>query len=156
MFAATFAFAIAFGSFVEYWGHRLMHRGWFLHDVHMEHHSSGEAKGVVPEFLHYVLGTSVFLPWGFLISPTVGWAFVAGSLAYALFSAYGHQAQHDAPARVFWMRRMPVHWVHHRHGMTHANFGLAVDWWDRVFGTYRPVAWDRSEVERETGPVRWL
>ena len=99
--------AIVFGSLVEYWGHRLMHAGILLPRCHRMHHEAGEGKGVIPEFLHYVLYTWVLMPWGFLISPRAGWGFLVGALVYGFFSAYGHQLQHDSPAACFWM---PRHW----------------------------------------------
>lgn len=143
------------GSLVEYWGHRLMHRGVILARAHANHHATNEAKGVVPEFLHYLLGTFFLLPLGFLLSLPAGWGWLVGSVFYAFFSAFGHQLQHDNPTACFWMRRMPVHFVHHRHGLSDANFGLAVDWWDRVFGTYRRLEWRTDELERDAGRPIW-
>ena len=35
---------------------------------------------------------------------------------------------------------MPTHYVHHAFNMWHYNFGMTFDIWDRVFGTYKPVA----------------
>ena len=158
--AAAWTVAFLVGSLVEYWGHRLMHAGILLPRGHLEHHASGEGKGVLPEFLHYLLYTWVFLPWGFLVSAPAGWGFLAGILSYCFFSAYGHQLQHDSPAACFWMRRMPVHYVHHLHNQDNVNLGLALDWWDRVFGTYRPVEFDRNAmIARSRGgllDVRWF
>ena len=59
------------------------------------------------------------------------------------FAAYAHQAQHEWPELVFWMHP-PVHTVHHKFGMWKKNFGIGVDVWDKVFGTFydrpdRPV-----------------
>ncbi len=147
-----------FGSLLEYWGHRAMHSGWILARVHAEHHASGQAKGVLPEFVQYLLGTSPLLLWGFLISTAAGVSFLAGAACFALFSAYGHQLQHDNPQACFWMRRMPVHAVHHRDRMRDANFGLSVSWWDHVFGTYRVVPWAISAQRpawRELLNIRW-
>jgi len=48
--------------------------------------------------------------------------------------------------------KMPVHYVHHKYGMWHHNFGLAVDWWDHVFGTYKPVEW-LTEEEVNSGVI---
>lgn len=43
--------------------------------------------------------------------------------------------------------------------MWHHNFGLAVDWWDRVFGTYKSVEWltDKELQQPERGylQLRW-
>jgi sterol desaturase/sphingolipid hydroxylase (fatty acid hydroxylase superfamily) len=46
--------------------------------------------------------------------------------------------QHEKPELVFWLPR-PVHHLHHSQKMWHHNFGILVDFWDRVFGTYKPV-----------------
>ena len=35
----------------------------------------------------------------------------------------------------------PVHYLHHKEKMWHTNFGISIDLWDRVFGTYRKVDW---------------
>jgi len=76
----------------------------------------------------------------FLISIPVGSSFFAGSLVYAAFSAYAHQLQHENPTKCVWMK-MPVHYVHHKYNQWEHNFGLAVDWWDKLFGTYQEVDW---------------
>jgi sterol desaturase/sphingolipid hydroxylase (fatty acid hydroxylase superfamily) len=51
--------------------------------------------------------------------------------------------QHDNPELIFWLPR-PVHYLHHSHKMWHHNFGITVDFWDRIFGTYKPVEWSPS------------
>jgi sterol desaturase/sphingolipid hydroxylase (fatty acid hydroxylase superfamily) len=40
----------------------------------------------------------------------------------------------------------PVHFIHHKNHMWHTNFGIGVDIWDRVFGTYRLVEWKREKT----------
>ena len=57
-------------------------------------------------------------------------------------ASYAHQIQHANADLVFWMKR-PVHRLHHNHDMKDANFGVLVDWWDRLFGSYRPIEWPR-------------
>jgi len=88
----------------------------------------------------------------------IGLAWLAGSLTYAIFSAYAHQLQHENPTKCFWMS-MPVHYVHHKYNMWHHNFGLALDWWDRVFGTYKPVKWlterELSQSDRGYFQLKW-
>ena len=158
-FFAVFAAGLAFGSLVEYVAHRLMHRGVLLARAHRKHHRSGQAKGVLWEFLHYAAGTAVLMPWGFAFGAAAGWGWLTAGCAYALFSAFGHQLQHDDPGACFWMRRAPVHHLHHRLGQAERNFGLALDWWDRVFGTFDPSGWDGAppvfSARRLLG-VRWL
>lgn len=162
------AVSFVFGTFAEYWIHRLMHMGmvqpraearaagapWalkllrpamFLAYGHGEHHREGTGQGVLREGRDYALGAIV----GLAVAAPVdiawisgGWmslGFVIGGLAHAVFAAWCHQAQHEDPRLLFWMPRSPVHYVHHRLAQGRHNFGISVDWWDRVFGTYRPV-----------------
>ncbi|USR89798.1 sterol desaturase family protein [Phormidium yuhuli AB48] len=139
--------AFIFSSFVEYWVHRLMHHSPRFGERHRDHHRRNEGQGVLWEFRDYVKGAAIAMVLPFAISLEVGLGWLMGALAYALFSAYAHQLQHENPSKCFWMP-MPVHYVHHKYQMWHHNFGLAVDWWDYVFGTYKKVDW-LSEEERQ-------
>ena len=140
-----------FGTLLEYWVHRAMHWGWILSKRHREHHRDGWGQGVLPELKTYVLpGAPLLLP-PYLIDVPTGLAWTAGAVGFAAFASYAHQLQHDSPSACRWMH-MPVHYVHHRDQMWHHNFGLAVDWWDHVFGTYRTEPCD--ELADETaGPL---
>ena len=75
--------------------------------------------------------------------------FGLGCFLYAAAAAYAHQVQHEKPELCFWMP-LPVHHLHHHGKMWHHNFGILVDWWDRVFGTYKKVEWPR---ERKFHPL---
>ena len=75
-----------------------------------------------------------------LISWEIGLSWLFGCLVYAAFASYAHQLQHDNPKACFWMK-MPVHYVHHEYNQWHQNFGIGVDWWDYVFGTYQQADW---------------
>ena len=150
------------GSLVEYWVHILMHRRIILSRTHFNHHREPEGENVLKQFVYYVgggigpsLGVAFACYWFGQWPAGVG--FVAGAIAWAGWVAYDHTLQHERPERVFWMKR-PVHHLHHEHGMAHHNFGLSVDWWDRVFGTYKPMPFDRGRVRfsiRELLRVRW-
>jgi sterol desaturase/sphingolipid hydroxylase (fatty acid hydroxylase superfamily) len=156
MFALLIA-AVAgfvFASLVEYVVHRLMHAGVINGQRHAEHHRDGWGQGFWPEFGDYLLPASPLLapPWFFGWAIGAGWTL--GALVFSAFSAYAHQLQHDSPVACRWMR-MPVHYVHHRDQMWHHNFGMALDWWDRVFGTYRAVPFgaELSAADRARGPL---
>jgi len=132
------------GTLGEYWIHRLMHRGVVLARIHGEHHAEGTGQGVLREVRDYALGT---LGAPVVVAPidvffVTGGSFsigcLIGGLAHAIFAAWSHQAQHEDPRLLVWMRRTPVHYVHHRRAQAKWNFGISVDWWDRVFGTYKP------------------
>jgi sterol desaturase/sphingolipid hydroxylase (fatty acid hydroxylase superfamily) len=156
--AACFIGAFIFASFVEYWMHRLMHVSKKIGQRHLDHHRRGDGQGVIPEFKDYVKGSAIAMGAAFLFSIQAGVGWLLGALVYAAFSAYAHQLQHENPRKCFWMK-MPVHYVHHKYGMWHHNFGLAVDWWDHVFHTYKPVDWlTEEELQRpEQGyfQLRW-
>ncbi len=142
LLTACFIAAFIFASFVEYWLHRLMHIDpRFGRDIvpHYKHHRDNTANGVLLEFKDY----SMIVPLSclaFFISVPIGMSAVAGSIVYAAFSAYAHQLQHECPIKCVWLK-MPVHYVHHKYNQWDCNFGLAVDWWDKVFGTYQAMEW---------------
>lgn len=156
--AVCFVAAFVVASLVEYWLHRLMHASPRVGQRHRDHHRRNEGQGVIWEFRDYVVGglVAMVIPFFFSLEAGLGWT--AGAVFYSLFSAYAHQLQHDNPRKCFWMK-MPVHYVHHKYGMWHHNFGLAVDWWDHVFGTYKPVTWpaedDLQMPERSRWAIRW-
>jgi sterol desaturase/sphingolipid hydroxylase (fatty acid hydroxylase superfamily) len=132
--------AFTFSSLAEYWLHRLMHFDPQTFAFHLEHHQENTGQGFLQELRNYVLGTSLLIMAPFLYSWEIGLSWLLGAVSYAAFSAYAHQLQHDNPQACFWMP-MPVHYVHHHYKQWHHNFGLGLDYWDRVFGTYKPVEW---------------
>ena len=138
--ALCFIFAFIFGSFLEYWVHRFMHIfPKFGNGIttHYNHHRSNSTKGFWGDFLDYSLVSLLVLP-AFLISVSIGITMVLGTIAFAAFASYAHQIQHYQPEKCFWMK-FPVHYIHHQNNQWDSNFGLAVDWWDHIFGTYKPV-----------------
>jgi sterol desaturase/sphingolipid hydroxylase (fatty acid hydroxylase superfamily) len=153
-----FVLAFVLASLVEYWVHRLMHVSQRLGERHRDHHRRNEGQGVVWEFLDYVKGTFLVMFLLFFYSPEAGLGWCLGGLAFAAFSSYAHQLQHENPTKCFWMK-MPVHYVHHKYGMWHHNFGLAVDWWDHIFGTYKLVDWltdqELQQPARGYAELRW-
>jgi sterol desaturase/sphingolipid hydroxylase (fatty acid hydroxylase superfamily) len=136
---AAFLVALPVGSLVEYWGHRAMHT-WLMRKKHAQHHQEEIGQGWFWEFLDYFLPTLVFDVLGFLYSLEAGIGFAAGGACFAAFAAYAHQLQHEMPELCFWLVR-PVHYLHHKNHMWKTNFGISLDVWDRVFGTYKRVEW---------------
>lgn len=159
-FVVVFLLALLLASFAEYAVHRMMHRVRWAGKQHVHHHKEGTGQGWLGEFREYVLPTFVITWTGFLYSPWVGLGLVLGGVFYAAASAYSHQLQHERPELVFWMKR-PVHYLHHRDNMWRHNFGILVDWWDRIFGTYKVVTWqpDRRPFQHPLGDffrINWL
>lgn len=135
-----FIFAFIFGSFLEYWVHRFMHiYPKFGNGItkHYNHHRLNNTKGFIGDFFDFSLVSLLVLP-AFLISQSFGIIMISGSVAFAAFASYAHQIQHYRPHQCFWMK-MPIHYIHHQENQLDSNFGVAIDWWDIVFGTYKPV-----------------
>lgn len=154
----AFGLALFLGTFVEYWGHRFMHR-WLLRKRHARHHQQGTGQGWLGEFFDYATGTLPLLPLGFLYSRAAGIGWLAGGVVYAAWAAYSHQLQHERPELCFWLRR-PVHYLHHHHHMWHHNFGISFSLWDHVFGTYKEMPWEPPARGphrlREYFRINWL
>lgn len=153
----AFAAALLVASLTEYWGHRFMH-AWLLKKKHAAHHKEGTGQGWLGEFYDYVLGSIPLLLLPFLFGMSIGGWFLAGGLTYAAFAAYSHQLQHEKPELCFWLPR-PVHRIHHEQHMWRHNFGISIDLWDRVFGTYRKVEWTPSPTPRrwrEMFTIKWI
>ncbi len=144
---ASFVLALIFSSLVEYWVHRLMHIWpWFGNNLtsHYKHHYH-ERASVLGDFKDYGMVSLIFCPV-FFVSYSAGISAVLGGLVFAAFAAKTHQLQHENPTKCFWMK-VPVHYLHHKYTWHH-NFGLSVDCWDRVFGTYKPVEW-QMQTEKQ-------
>jgi sterol desaturase/sphingolipid hydroxylase (fatty acid hydroxylase superfamily) len=138
--------AFVFGTFAEYFVHRAMHWGWLHPAGHRWHHESGESRNFLRDFLDYGTGAALLCWLGFLVSTMAGLGWLLGAFAYAAAASYSHQVQHANADLVFWMKR-PVHRLHHVHDMHGRNFGILVDWWDRLFGTYEPIEWPKTPPE---------
>lgn len=153
---ALFIFAFIFGSFLEYWVHRFMHiYPKFGNGItaHYSHHRSNAAKGFLGDFLDFSLVSLLVLP-AFLISIYFGTMMILGTIAFAAFASYSHQIQHNNPHKCFWME-MPLHYVHHNSSnQWNSNFGLAIDWWDRIFRTYKSVNWLDEKAAKSAKPAK--
>lgn len=152
--AAVFG-ALVLATLGEYFVHRLMHWGVLYPEGHRWHHESNEARSFLRDFLDYGTAAAAFCWLGFLVSTTSGFGGMLGAFVYAALASYSHQIQHANPDLVFWMQR-PVHRLHHANKMTGSNFGILVDWWDRVFGTYRPVELLRARPHIRHSPKQYL
>ena len=158
LFALSFLSAFIIGSLVEYWVHRLMHIIPSFCPVHTGHHERNTGQGVLGEFQDYVLPPLPVMGILFLFSWKLGISCALGGISYAAFAAYAHQIQHEHPTLCIWMK-MPVHYVHHQYDQWHHNFGIGVDWWDRIFGTYQPIEWltpsMQNELRRGYFDIQW-
>lgn len=137
---AFFVGAIVLGTLIEYLTHRFfLHsqlRHWMVRR-HKMHHKEYVRYSVASEFVGFFPPAIPFLWVGFLHSAGAGLAFLAGAFVYVLAVALAHKWSHEAPHRLFWMSPA-VHAAHHASSVRW-NFGVVTNFWDRVFGTYRPT-----------------
>jgi sterol desaturase/sphingolipid hydroxylase (fatty acid hydroxylase superfamily) len=142
LLGVTTGFAV--GTLGEYWIHRAMHQGLVLARRHGDHHREGVGQGTLKELRDYASGAVAACIIGipidyYLISGGILAAgLVLGLLIHAIFAAWCHQAQHEDPRLLPWLSKTPVHFVHHELAQAKYNFGISVDWWDRIFQTYKP------------------
>lgn len=152
------------GTLGEYWIHRGMHHRWvgrFLVKRHGDHHMDGLGQGVLQEFRDYAAGALaaavLLLPLDYYFV-TGGWVAgggVAGAAIHAIFAAWCHQAQHEDPRLLPWQSASPVHFIHHKRNQPGHNYGISVDWWDKVFGTYKPEPNWRALMEPNAPRRPW-
>jgi sterol desaturase/sphingolipid hydroxylase (fatty acid hydroxylase superfamily) len=135
-----FGLALFLGTLIEYVGHRLMHAGYLFPCQHLRHHMKRGARGWLWEAGEYVLWLLPAMCVGFFYSRQAGVGLVAGGALYCALVGYAHQLQHDHPERTFWLKE-PVHYMHHRHDRGQYNFGILVNFWDRLLGTYKAYGW---------------
>jgi sterol desaturase/sphingolipid hydroxylase (fatty acid hydroxylase superfamily) len=135
--------ALAIATLAEYFIHRSMHWGFLYRHGHQRHHARNESRTFLHDFLDYGTGAALFGWVGFVVSIPAGAGTLLGAFVYAGLASYAHQLHHANADLVWWMQQ-PVHRLHHAHDMTAHNFGILVDWWDRIFGTYRPTEWQQS------------
>jgi sterol desaturase/sphingolipid hydroxylase (fatty acid hydroxylase superfamily) len=122
-------------TFAEYWIHRSVLHWFYWDSVHMRHHDHPRELSrfplwQVPSYFLAIYG----VVWGLShlagSNPTPVFAGIV--LGWVMFFVM-HHVMHHAPSLLpnFSIR----HNAHHK--LTHMNYGITVDWWDRVFGTYR-------------------
>lgn len=117
-------------TFLEYWVHRLLfHR--FFRAAHDLHHDQPGGYDAVPAWMTMPIHVALLCALAYASALGV---FVGMEIGYLLYILTHDKIHHSATKRG-WLRRR---WQHHRlhHQGVEANFGVAVHWWDRVFGTY--------------------
>ena len=167
---AGVVFGFVLGTFVEYWFHRAMHSGLILSEVHNGHHRGAmhgrHGQGILKQFRDAtflplaVAAIGLPIDYFYISGGALAAGTVLGTLAHALFVAWVHQAQHEDPRLVPWLSKMPVHFIHHKLDQTEHNFGFSVDWWDRLFGTFKPYPewrehFDFSAPRRPWWKLEW-
>jgi len=142
LFVIALVVAVFVGTFLEYLMHRAMHEWGFFHRQHWRHHQENHADHWIwdmftlygPISIPFILMGLPMALWSWWLF--LGWA--AGGVLYVFVFSLCHFIQHSYPRSVFWMKT-PIHHLHHRFDKGRNNYGVTVDWWDKVFGTYKKV-----------------
>lgn len=134
---------------VEYALHR-----WVLHNqllykspwtasvwkrIHYDHHQNPHDLSVLFGALYTTLPPILLLtlPLGWMIggAPAAGAALAAGALIFAGYE-FCHCVQHlpFTPTNR-WLREIKKHHLAHHFHSERGNFGITLDWWDRILGT---------------------
>lgn len=133
-------------------GEYVIHR-WLMHAPagrglpsreHLLHHADPEhnpGRPLLSWIGIVVVGAALFLvPGAVFLAPAAGAGLYAGWLAgYGTYERIHNRAHTHGPSTAYgrWVRR---HHFHHHHGHPRTNHGVTSPLWDRVFGTYEPVA----------------
>lgn len=130
--AAMFALGWAVWTFAEYVAHRWVLHGMYWMGIHELHHKRPRELSRFPvwQIPSYFLAIFVAV-W--LVSGQWTTAVYAGIILGWIMFFVMHYLLHQYPAL------FPAFTIRHNahHKLTTMNYGITVDWWDRVFGTFR-------------------
>lgn len=143
---AAFALTILLLDLLIYWQHRILHTVPLLARIHRMHHTDRDIDATTALRFHPL---EILL--SMIIKTAVVWALGAPAPAVLVFeiilngTAMFNHANLFIPYRVdFELRKMLVtpdmHRIHHsvRRNERNSNYGFALSWWDRLFGSYTP------------------
>ena len=134
--APCYVLGLGTWSLTEYIFHRwIYHLEWgiFAHG-HDRHHENPRAYVAMPWFVTPIL----FIPPQLLVATYFGVrgfsTFLAGWFGGFIVYSFLHHSLHHYNLRFGWYRRLQSqHRIHHAFPDT--NFGVSMQYWDRVFGT---------------------
>jgi len=127
-------------DFYEYWGHRLLHFGWFYKYIHKQHHEHTAPFGLVAEYAHpaevVILGIGSALGpilFAYDLHISTLWFY----LVLRLFQVIDAHSGYDFPFSLhhflpFWAGA-DFHDHHHRNFI--GNYATSFRWCDWIFGT---------------------
>jgi sterol desaturase/sphingolipid hydroxylase (fatty acid hydroxylase superfamily) len=140
---AAFGLALLSWGLFEYGLHRWILHGPFpaIRRAHEQHHLEPAALISTPLFL--IAGIAL-LSWrllGLIVSSGLAALLVAGVYAgynaFALLHHWQHHNHRRAAAHTRPRRLQRFHQFHHHHQAV--NFGITTTFWDRAFGTFKPI-----------------
>ncbi len=121
-------------TFVEYWVHRLFHRG-ALRRSHWVHHQHPEK--LIGGTLY---STLVIVLLCLMVCSLPGLApIVSGFLIGYFIFIFLHWSFHHAPRFAYAVPRLQVHHALHHHFNVERCFGVTTIFWDQIFRTERAI-----------------
>lgn len=130
--SAYAALGVLLWTLVEYWGHRSVLHTFFWHGNHERHHKHPHEFGVYPVW-------QMPLVWGAVFIAAPADVFCGLMIGYVWFLSLHHVLHHVRLAQGSWLHNYE-RWHDQHHTLTHFNYGVTTQVWDRVFGTYRSYA----------------
>lgn len=144
-------------TFLGYWVHRWFHHhtSYRFYDAHMHHHiehyppldfwsekyrGAGLNSTVIPFILAFspLVLVAAWLTFSGILSMPVGIVLLATTALTGLAHDYIHDQFHLTGSwlvKFDWFKQLRTrHHIHHLD--MHANYGILVFWWDRLFGTF--------------------
>jgi sterol desaturase/sphingolipid hydroxylase (fatty acid hydroxylase superfamily) len=126
------------GTFAEYVIHRwVLHGPWWM-SIHQRHHKAPLENTRFPLWQIPTYFLIIYFLCYMLTHP-LDFAFFEGWVVWYISFFSVHWMQHHAP----WV--FPAFAIRHNahHKVTVCNYGVTLDLWDRVFGTYRAANYRR-------------
>lgn len=119
-------------TFAEYWVHRSVLHGPYWMAIHQRHHENPRELTRFPVWqIPSYFGAIFVATW--LVSGHWTVAVYSGIiLGWLMFFGTHHVLHHHAG----WMPDFAIRHNRH-HKVVNMNYGITVDWWDRLFGTFR-------------------
>lgn len=116
-------------TLTEYWTHRSILHRWFWHGTHELHHRLPAGYVVFDMWKLPLFFAACFLA----MPPAI---FVGFVLGYVWFLTLHHLLHHVDLREHTWLHRYAI-WHGRHHKLGNVNYGITVNWWDRLFRTYR-------------------
>ena len=136
--AAVFVAGLVLWTLIEYFLHRIfLHHAPFLSELHDRHHSNPHELIGTPVWASVLSGLVVVAgPSWLLLGFELATAATAGIATGYLWYVYGHYAAHyGRPEPGSYFYRVRLRHARHHHLSDNGNFGVTIDFWDRIFGT---------------------
>jgi sterol desaturase/sphingolipid hydroxylase (fatty acid hydroxylase superfamily) len=144
----SFAVGVLLWTLLEYLLHRFVfHHAPIISEIHEQHHHDPLALIGAPAWTSFVLALlGVLFPLWLLLGISIAAGITSGMICGYLWYVLVHYASHHwQPRHGSYLYRVRLRHARHHYSHDEGNFGVSVEFWDRVF---------RTELGRRGGRVR--